>query len=191
MHFNKFANVFAIVASSWQRDRNTLDWSHSKKSVDLSPVSGFQDTIFEKIDYIQDVWDNITDPIKSSYISWRNDFDDGDPQKALESFQIWWKNSTKGRSGLLVHLVPALASQVAVVKKIAPFFVSLTTQYIEPLSLVVVYSLYHNRLRHVVRTGAVGYVCLSAAAMLFDLYLGGSTFLPFSPKDDSYTLITE
>lgn len=199
MHFNKISHVIAIVASNWQRDKNTNDLSLlSSKPIDLSPFINLHNNLHQRFMYLQDTWSNITDDSSSkvNYISSNNsqysiDSDEDDSQKSLESFQNWWKNSTHGRSGLVIQLVPALASQFAVIKKITPYFFGITSQYIEPVSLLSVYSLSHNRMRHMVKAGALAYVCLSAVAMLFDLYLGGSTFLPFKPSDDSYTLITE
>ena len=197
MHFGKVSQVIAIVASSWRRDKNMYDLSSEvpAKSIDLSSIVQFHNKLQQKFEYLQDAWSNITENAsKVSYISWNthNAIDnEDDSQKSLEAFQNWWKNSTHGRSGLVIQLVPALASQMAVIKKITPYFIGLTNQYIEPMSLLALYSLSHNRLRHVVKAGALMYVCLSAGAMLFDLYLGGSTFLPFKPTEDAYTLITE
>jgi len=207
MHFGKVSQVIAIVASSWRRDKNMYDLSselqstQSTQSIDLSPIIHFHNKLQQKFEYLQGAWSNITDSSSSkiSYISsssWNTnkfhtiDHED-DSQKSLEAFQTWWKNSTHGRSGLVIQLVPAVASQLALIKKIAPYFIGLTNQYIEPVSLLALYSLSHNRLRHSVRAGALVYVCLSAGAMLFDLYRGGSNFLPLKPSDDAYTLITE
>ena len=110
------------------------------------------------------------------------------PEKG--KFTIWWRKQTAGRHGLLIFLVPAIASQYEVVKTFAPFCLDRMMQYFQPLNVMVLAAMTRPKGLKTLRIGLWTSIGIGGFKFLQDAYTAGSSWLPARPKDDSYAVIT-
>ena len=164
MHFG-WAKLAAVLHLSSRRDFET------NNQLLLTPQSTIKSN-----QYIG-LWSNVT----------------GQPEhksSPLTDFKEWWEDKSKGRSGLLVFLVPAVISQISILKRVTPFIFGITSQYIDPISLLTYYSLKNKYMLQYAKRFTLACVGFSFVSMMTDLYFGGSLFIPLVAKSDSYALIT-
>lgn len=106
------------------------------------------------------------------------------------SLKSWWENHTKGSRGILIWLMPALLSQLAILRTVVPFFMDRLSQYMQPLAIAVLVALTPGKglraFQNILLVGAGLGTCL----MFRDTYCAGSSWLPLEAKDDSYAVIT-
>ena len=175
MHFGSWAKLAAVLHLSSRRDvetnnqltNNPLLYHLQSPSVSVNSTSN---------QYIG-LWKNVT----------------GQPEhtsSTLTGFKEWWEVKSKGRSGLLVYLVPALIAQISILRRVTPFIFGITSQYIDPINLFTYYSLKNKYMLHYAKRFTLACVGFSFVSMMIDLYFGGSLFIPLVARSDSYALIT-
>lgn len=110
----------------------------------------------------------------------------------LRSIRDWWKEQSKGRSGILVALLPALLVQLHMFTTAAPFVIELLTQYLNPpLALLTALALLRpiNGVSFLQRTLWVS-MAVGALYMMYDTFSAGASWSPLQPAEDSYAVIT-
>ena len=111
-------------------------------------------------------------------------------QRQQLTLQTWWDSHTKGSRGILVWLMPAILSQLVILRTVVPFFTDRLSQYMQPLSIAILLALTPARGLRLLQN-----ICLASAAvgtcfMFRDTYLAGSSWLPLETREDSYAVVT-
>lgn len=106
------------------------------------------------------------------------------------SFYKWWENQTKGSRGLLVIVIPAIASQVMILQRAIPFFTDRLSQYLQPVYVFSIIALVSPRGNKWIQLVLSSSIAIGAFFMLQDTYQAGSSWLPLETQPDSYSVIT-
>lgn len=111
-------------------------------------------------------------------------------RKSLASLYKWWVECTKGRSGLLVVLVPAMISQMIILRTAIPFLVDRLSQYLQPLYIGTLITLFQPQGPKLIKSVLLSGIAVGGMFMLIDTYQTGSSWVPLQPRDDSYAVVT-
>ena len=117
---------------------------------------------------------------------------DNKQQKQQQQLSVytWWENQTKGSRGILVWLMPAILSQLMILRTVVPFFTDRLSQYMQPLSIATILALMPGKGLRLLQN-----ICLASAGvgtffMFRDTYSAGSSWLPLESREDSYAVVT-
>ena len=111
-------------------------------------------------------------------------------QQQQFSMRTWWESHTKGSKGLLIWLMPALLSQLAILRTVIPFFTELLSQYIQPMGIAMLVGLTPGKGIRALRNLLLSSAAIGAGFMFRDTFCAGSSWLPLEAKEDSYAVIT-
>lgn len=92
------------------------------------------------------------------------------------SFEKWWENQTKGRSGLLLFLLPTIVMQLRILQTAAPFVFERLSQYLNPLSMIVSILLLKPSGIHYVRWFMLSSIVIGGLHMIVDTYNTGTSW---------------
>ena len=123
---------------------------------------------------------NVTEAV--NFKSYRSD--------GLTFIQKWWDNNTKGRSGLLLLLVPIFIGQLRLVCAAIPFVIDRSIQYINPFSLATLFVTLQPKGLAYLQISLLTSMGLGIVAMMKDSYFTASSWLPIFPRQDSYAIVT-
>lgn len=107
-----------------------------------------------------------------------------------ETIANWWAKLTKGRSGLLLFLAPIVAGQFRILRATLPFLTDRVLQYIQPNTLLFLSVISQQKGVRIFKTILLCSICLGLVQMVQDTIVAGSAWLPATPSEDSYALIT-
>lgn len=110
----------------------------------------------------------------------------------LHSMREWWKGQSKGRTGILVVLLPFLMTQLQIFATTAPLVLERLTQYLNPpLSILTSTALLRsmNGISYLQRALWVS-MAMGTACMLYDTLTAGASWSPLLPAADSYAIVT-
>ncbi len=110
--------------------------------------------------------------------------------KSLSSLYKWWVQRTKGRSGLLVLLVPAMISQMIILRTAVPFLIDRLSQYLQPLYIGTLITLFQPQGPNIIKSVLLSGIAIGGMFMLIDTYQTGSSWVPLQPQSDSYAVVT-
>lgn len=167
------ANILYIVADNVTKSHNhnhnnsSNDYTNDNTSILSTSLSSNEQ---------QDV-DNLRKPLH-------------DEPQWLPTLSKWWRERTQGRRGLLVILVPALLSQLMILRTAVPFCLDRLTQYVQPLYLLTSVVLFQRNGPRFLQSVLLSGVCTGTLFMLIDTYTAGSNWVLLSPKPDSYAVVT-
>jgi len=111
-------------------------------------------------------------------------------RKSLSSLYKWWVQRTKGRSGLLVLLVPAMISQMIILRSAVPFLIDRLSQYLQPLYIGTLITLFQPQGPNIIKSVLLSGIAIGGMFMLIDTYQTGSSWVPLQPQSDSYAVVT-
>jgi len=115
----------------------------------------------------------------------------GDSVVNAEALLKWWEKKSIGRKGLLVWLMPALLSQLALLQTIIPFITDRLLQYVQPELVIVTTMLSRQVTLNVLKVAFSASIWTGLWYMLQDTYVAGSRWSPVGkPAGDSYALVT-
>ena len=104
--------------------------------------------------------------------------------------RTWWESHTKGSKGLLIWLMPALLSQLSILRTVIPFFTERLSQYIQPMGIAMLVGLTPGKGIRALRNLLLSSAAIGAGFMFRDTFCAGSSWLPLEAKEDSYAVIT-
>ena len=108
----------------------------------------------------------------------------------MPSIYQWWERKTRGSSGLLLVLVPAMLSQLMILKTAIPFFVDRLSQYLQPVYVGTLVTLFQPQGPKIIQSILLASSLLGGLFMLVDTYRAGSSWIPLVPQEDSYAVVT-
>ena len=111
-------------------------------------------------------------------------------QRPNFSLQTWWETHTKGSRGILIWLMPALLSQLMILRTVVPFFMDRLSQYLQPLTIAGLLALTPGKGIRTIQKILLTSAGIGTCFMFRDTYCAGSSWLPLEAKEDSYAIIT-
>jgi len=106
------------------------------------------------------------------------------------SMRSWWESHTKGSRGILIWLMPALLSQLAIMRTVVPFFTDRLSQYLQPMAIAMFVGLSPGKGLRMLQNVLLTSAGIGACFMFRDTYCAGSSWLPLEAKEDSYAVVT-
>ena len=106
------------------------------------------------------------------------------------SIETWWEGQTKGSRGILIWLLPALLSQLVILKSVVPLFTDRISQYLQPLAVFLFVALTPGKGMRLFQNIMLTSSAIGTCFMFRDTYCAGSSWLPLEPREDSYAVVT-
>lgn len=118
-------------------------------------------------------------------------FDAPNPLTNVTSAYKWWEEITKGRSGLIVFLLPGIVSQMIILKRASTLLLGRLAEYIQPIQVIMSVSLALKPIGpRLIQGSLMTSLFIGLLYMLHDTFEIGSMWQPLTPKPDAYALIT-
>ena len=113
-------------------------------------------------------------------------------QQQTKGFSIekWWEGQTKGSRGILIWLLPAVLSQLVILKSVVPLFTDRISQYLQPLAVFLFVALTPGKGLRLFQNIMLTSSAIGTCFMFRDTYCAGSSWLPLEPREDSYAVVT-
>jgi hypothetical protein len=115
--------------------------------------------------------------------------------KLSHTVSEWWETFTKGRSGLLLMIMPVLVAQLRILRTTFPFVVERLSQYVNPplalltaLAVLRPWSAWNGAAY--LRGALWASVAVGGVFMLYDSYTAGASWRALQGQQDSYALVT-
>ena len=100
------------------------------------------------------------------------------------------RKAMEGRRGLLMIIVPILATQFRILQSAFPFCMDRVWQYSHPFNLFMLSALYSSLGLRVLKYSLWTGVAVGLLKLVQDTYKYGPNLLPILPQEDSYALVT-